>query len=254
MSKRVADPCGEIFYSEEDGFRYLHFGSPWIQGGMRIKAPYELVLEYPRQMMAVGLFYPDPQYILQLGLGAASLTKFCYRHTRAQVDVVEVSERVIAASHQWFKLPQEDDRLTVHLDDAKSFIGNRRGYDAADWLQVDLYDAEARGPVYDDVEFYTMCRRAMNKAGAVASFNLFGSIFEPSYEAISEAFDGRVLMMPEMAEGNRVVLAFVGAPCPLNWSVLYDRAKHLREIWKLPSKKWLDGIRSMNDLDGRTHI
>ena len=52
----VTDPCGEIFYSEEDGFRYLHFGSPWIQGAMKVRRPYELVLEYPRQMMAVGLF------------------------------------------------------------------------------------------------------------------------------------------------------------------------------------------------------
>ena len=38
----VTDPCGEIFYSEEDGFRYLHFGSPWIQGAMKVRRPYEL--------------------------------------------------------------------------------------------------------------------------------------------------------------------------------------------------------------------
>ena len=86
----VTDPCGEIFYSEEDGFRYLHFGSPWIQGAMKVRRPYELVLEYPRQMMAVGLFYPHPKHILQLGLGAASLTKFCYRFSDAEVVVVEV--------------------------------------------------------------------------------------------------------------------------------------------------------------------
>ena len=246
----VTDPCGEIFYSEEDGFRYLHFGSPWIQGAMKVRRPYELVLEYPRQMMAVGLFYPHPKHILQLGLGAASLTKFCYRYTDAQVDVVEVSQRVVAAASQWFKLPEEDDRLTVHSADAKEFIGHRRGYDSPDWLQVDLYDADAEGPVYDDVEFYTMCRRAMNKAGSVASFNLFGSCFEPSFEAISEAFGGRVLVMPEIDEGNRIVLAFAGERCPLDWTEMYDRAKQLKEAWKLPAKKWVDGIKSVNALDG----
>lgn len=246
--KVYVDPCTDLSFSEEDGYRYLHFGSPWIQGAMKVSRPYELALEYPRQMMSCGLFYPEPKHILQLGLGAASLTKFCYRYTDAQVDVVEVSETVIAAARQWFKLPYDDERLTVHLADAKEFIGNRRGYEPADWLQVDLYDAEAEGPVYDDVEFYTMCRRAMNKAGSVASFNLFGSIFDPSYEAIYEAFKGRTLMLPEMAEGNRIVLAFAGEKCPLDMQELYERAALVRERWKLPGRKWIAGFKRMNEL------
>ena len=49
------DPCPNLFFSEEEGFRYLHFGSPWIQGAMKVGRPFELVLEYPRQMMACGL-------------------------------------------------------------------------------------------------------------------------------------------------------------------------------------------------------
>ena len=66
--------------SEEDGVRYLHFGTEWIQGGMRIARPWQLELEYQRQMMALALFVPRPARILQLGLGAAALTKFCYRY------------------------------------------------------------------------------------------------------------------------------------------------------------------------------
>ena len=83
--RRDSDPCPNLFFSEEDGFRYLHFGSPWIQGAMRVGRPYDLVLEYPRQMMACALFYPEPEQIVQLGLGAASLTKFCWKHTRAKI-------------------------------------------------------------------------------------------------------------------------------------------------------------------------
>ena len=79
--KVYVDPCTDLSFSEEDGYRYLHFGSPWIQGAMKVSRPYELALEYPRQMMSCGLFYPNPKHILQLGLGAASLTKFCYRYT-----------------------------------------------------------------------------------------------------------------------------------------------------------------------------
>jgi len=36
--------------------------------------------EYQKQMMALALFLPQPRHVLQLGLGAAALDQFCYRH------------------------------------------------------------------------------------------------------------------------------------------------------------------------------
>jgi hypothetical protein len=41
-----------IDISEQAGVRYLHFGSTWIQGAMRIARPWNLELEYTREMMA----------------------------------------------------------------------------------------------------------------------------------------------------------------------------------------------------------
>lgn len=249
--RRAPDPCRHLFFSESDGFRYLHFGSPWIQGAMNIRRPNDLVLQYPRQMMACGLFYPQPKRILQLGLGAASLTKFCLFHTEAQVDVVEVSANVLAAATQWFKLPADHERLHVHLADAKAFLAESARSVACDWLQVDLYDAEAQGPVYDTPDFYRLCRRSMNKAGSAASFNLFGSLFETSFAAIDEAFEGRTLVMPEIDEGNRIVLAFAGKPYELDVEALYATARVLRQRWKLPALRWVSGLKTLNEL-GRT--
>ena len=37
-----------IDISEEAGVRYLHFGSSWIQGAMRIARPFALELDYTR--------------------------------------------------------------------------------------------------------------------------------------------------------------------------------------------------------------
>ena len=89
--QRKAEP---VTLSEEDGIRYLHFGTEWIQGGMRVARPFALELEYQRQMMAVGLFLPEPRRIVQLGLGAAALTKFCWREVpSASVVAVELSAR-----------------------------------------------------------------------------------------------------------------------------------------------------------------
>jgi len=240
-----------VTLSEEDGVRYLHFGTEWVQGGMRISRPFALELEYQRQMMAVGLFLPEPRCIVQLGLGAAALTKFCWRHvTTATIVAVELSIDVIDAARAWFCLPAADRRLVVVNSDAREFISEPQQRGRADWLQVDIYDAAARGPVYDDVAFYRACRRALHRPG-VAVFNLFGASFDPSFAAIASAFDDRVLVMPEADAGNRVVLAFAGPPLDVPFAALNRRAQELEARWKLKASGWVTGLRNENAFDAR---
>jgi spermidine synthase len=246
--RRRPKPTAGVTLSEDSGVRYLHFGTEWVQGAMRVARPYALELEYQRQMMAVGLFLPQPRRIVQLGLGAAALTKFCYRHVpSADIVVVELSEAVIAAARTWFRLPEDDDRLLVVQADARDFIAHPKQRRRAAWLQVDLYDAEARGPVYDDVEFYRACRAALSEPG-VACFNLFGRRFDPSYERICAAFGDRALVMPEVDQGNRIVLAFVGPPLRVRFGALFARARELEASWSLPARAWVSGLRAANGL------
>ena len=122
---------------------------------------------------------------------------------------MELSVDVIDAARAWFCLPQDDARLSIVNADASTFISHPRRRRFADWLQVDLYDAAARGPVYDDVGFYRACRRSLRPPG-VASFNLFGSKFDPSFAAIASAFDDRVLVLPEVDEGTASCLRWSG--------------------------------------------
>jgi spermidine synthase len=240
-----------ITLSEDDGVRYLHFGTEWVQGGMRIGRPWALELEYQRQMMAVALFVPRPRRIVQLGLGAAALTKFCYRHlAAAEILAVEVSQEVIATARAWFCLPADDERLTVMAADAREAIGEPRARGQADWLQVDLYDAAARGPVYDDVDFYRACRRALRAPG-IACFNLFGRGFDLSFGAISTAFDNRAIVLPEVDAGNRVALAVVGPPIDVSFAWLYQHARKLESDWGLPARRWVSGLRSANGFENR---
>src|SRR6267154_5683953 len=125
---------GEITVSESGGVRYLHFGTPWVQGAMRIAHPYRLELEYQQQMMAPLLLLPRPRRVLQLGLGAAALTKFCHRHLRsAQTVVVELDRTVIGTAHRWFALPEQGRRLTVVCDDALAFLQRPRRSGFSDW-------------------------------------------------------------------------------------------------------------------------
>jgi spermidine synthase len=248
MARDPARPASEVTLSESEGVRYLHFGTEWIQGAMSLRHPYRLELEYQQQMMAPLLFVPRPQHVLQLGLGAAALTKFCYRHLRgSQVTVVDIDPAVIRAARAWFALPPDDARLTVVRADAGAYLGKVRGQ--ADLLQVDLYDAAARGPVFDDEPFYQACRTAL-RAGGIAAFNLFGRSLQPSVAALGAAFGRRWLRLPRSAAGNTVVLAFAEPPdtpgSALCWEAdaLLERAGNMEARYGMPALDWLQGLRS----------
>lgn len=242
--------AARVTLSEEDGVRYLHFGTPWVQGAMRIARPWKLELAYQQQMMALALLVPAPQRILQLGLGAAALTKFCRRaYPQAVVTAVELNPQVIETARRWFALPPDDDHLAVVTADARDHLGALRAADRVDWLQVDLYDAAARGPVCDDVEFYRLCRRALR--GGAACFNLFGARFDPSFAAIAEAFGDRVLAGPPVDEGNRIVYAVSGPKLDLPLAELARRAAALQARWRLPAPGWLAGLVAENAVGAR---
>ena len=132
--------------------RFLHFGTEWVQGAMRLKKPNHIELEYAQQMMAWLLFIETPKRIVQLGLGSAALTKFAHAFLkRAKVEAVELNPSVVIAARTMFELPNDDARLTVHEQDAWDFVNDRANHGTIGALQIDVYDATARGPVLDSV-------------------------------------------------------------------------------------------------------
>ena len=130
--------------SEEGGVRYLHFGSRWIQGAMRIARPWALELEYTRDMMLALLLRPAPRWprsVLLIGLGAASLPKFLYRHRpQAALTVVEIEPAVVRVATQSFRLPDDPRRLAIEIADGHDYVAatDRR----FDLILVDGYDAK----------------------------------------------------------------------------------------------------------------
>ena len=233
-----------VTFSEEGGVRYLHFGTEWVQGAMRLKKPDQLELEYAQQMMAWLLFLETPKRVAQLGLGAAALTKFAYRFLpRARVEAVELNPAVVVAARTMFALPPDDARLTVHEADAWDFVNDRVNHGTIGALQIDLYDATARGPVLDTVGFYRAVRACLTEAGVV-TINLFGD--HPSFlrnmKHLKTAFDGRVIALPEVHEGNRIALAFSGPALSIPFAALKTRAKLIEQKLGLPARKWIEGL------------
>ncbi|TKC83141.1 spermidine synthase [Trinickia terrae] len=233
-----------VTFSEEGGVRYLHFGTEWVQGAMRIKKPDHIELEYAQQMMAWLLFLETPKRIVQLGLGAAALTKFAHRFLkRAQVEAVELNPAVVVAARTMFELPHDDARLTVHETDAWDFVNDRANHGTIGALQIDLYDATARGPVHDSLAFYRAVRACLADAGVV-TINLFGDhpSFVRNMKHLNTAFDNRVIALPEVHEGNRVALAFSGPALDVPFLTLQQRAKLIEAKLGLPARQWLKGL------------
>ena len=105
----------DVNVMEGGGVRYMHFDTPWIQGAMRVDAPDEIELDYVQRMMAWMLFRDEAEvtrgHAVQLGLGAATLTRFCHKRLKMRTTAIELNPRVIAACRQWFGLPRESPRL-----------------------------------------------------------------------------------------------------------------------------------------------
>ncbi len=230
--------------SEAAGIRYLHFGTEWVQGAMWVAKPAHLVLEYTAQMMAWLLFLEPPrqQAIGLLGLGAGSLARFCLKQTKSNLRVVEWNPLVSSACALYFKLPRPD-RMLVEHQDAGVWVADVRHRELCSVLMVDLYDGQAAGPVRDSLEFYQACRSVLGEVG-IMSVNLFGShaSFEKNVRRISQAFDGRLLSLPQIDAGNQVMLAFKGPPLDVSVDRLLSRAEVVESEYGLPAKKWVRSI------------
>lgn len=236
-----------VTFSEEGGVRYLHFGTEWVQGAMRIRKPDQIELEYAQQMMAWLLFLETPKRIVQLGLGTGALTKFAYRFLpRAQVEAVELNPAVVVAARTMFALPPDDARLSIHEADAWDFVNDRANHGSVGAMQVDLYDATARGPVLDSVAFYRSVRACLANAG-MAAINLFGDhpSFVRNMKHLKAAFDGRVIALPEVHEGNRIALAFSGPALAVPFAALEKRARLIEDKLGLPARKWVRALEAV---------
>jgi spermidine synthase len=237
--------------SEHDGVRYLHLDSIWIQGAMRLKRPYELELEYIQRMMAWMLWRPEDEvtegHAVQLGLGAAAITKFCHKRLKMRTTVVELNPSVIQACRMWFRLGEDDALLRVVQDDAGRWAADPAHRHSVQALSVDLYDHEAAAPVLDDEAFYAACRDLLDEGGLM-TVNLFGrdSSFGRSAGRIARVFGlDQVWSLRPTREGNTVVVAARGVTVP-DRETLTRRAEAIEERFGLPARKWLRMVRPLD--------
>jgi spermidine synthase len=250
MKKAPSPELAPATVSEHDGVRYLHLGTPWVQGAMRIRKPLHIELEYVQRMMACLLLRPGGElsrgHAVQLGMGAGAITRFCHSKMRMKTTVVENNIAVIGVCRHWFHLPRDSARLSVVEGDAGRYAADAALADSAQLLCVDLYDHDAASPVLDSSAFYRDCHRLLADGG-VMSVNLFGrdASFERSARRIAAAFGAeRVRSLQPTKEGNTIVIAVKNAAIAAA-DVLAARAQNVESRFELPARKWLKMIRAL---------
>ena len=221
-----------IDISEQDGVRFLHFGSDWIQGAMRINRPWNLELEYTREMMASLLLRDEarwPRKILLIGLGAASLTRFLYRHRPlSHLTIVEIEPAVVAAARHFFKLPEDDKRIHMVIGCGAEFVlSTDKKFDL---ILVDGFNEHAHPGQLNTLPFYQACRSCLSDQG-ILTVNLLGLCkgVLGGYAHVLEAFDGRGLMLPSCESGNTIAFGADGEPVSIDLDDLKERAAALKE-------------------------
>lgn len=228
----TSSSSSSIDVSEQAGVRYLHFGSEWIQGAMRVARPWKLELDYTRVMMAPLLLVPEPAWprrVLIVGLGAGSLVKFLYRHRpQARLDVVEIDPQVVACARQHFKLPEDAGRIAIEIGDGARHVAT--GGEPYDLVLVDGFDARARAGALETSAFYAACRARLAADGLLVA-NLLSENrgYRASLERLRTAFDGRVLALPSRDAGNMICVAAAGSPVHATIAELKQAARALKD-------------------------
>jgi spermidine synthase len=112
---------------------------------------------------------------------------------------------------QFFRLPDEDERLRVVIGDGAAFVSE----DDSQWdlIAVDGFDSNARaGALSGQPSTKPAAPGCRTRAAVGQSVWPSCGASRPSSSGIRKAFGGRVLALPEVDSGNVVAFATAGAP------------------------------------------
>ena len=236
---------------EARGVQTLHFGSDWVQGAMRVSRPWDLELLYTREMMVALLLSADwpkmPRRILQIGLGAGSLTRFIHRYLpEASQTVVEVSPAVVGAARQMFQLPPCSDRLVIEMAEGVAWVAQTQ--QQFDLILIDGFDADSRSGALESAAFYQACRRVLTPGGLlVANLLSKSQTFLQACMNLDHSFEGQTRLLPQTPGGNVIALGAKNETVWLDEAALRERIVQLRDQTGLDLKPLLERLLAQDD-------
>jgi spermidine synthase len=233
-----------IAVSDSRGVRTLHVGGEAIQSAMKIGDPFALALDYTRCMMGFLLFHPRPSRALMIGLGGGSLPKFFYKNLRkTKTRIVELDERIVRTARTQFRLPADDERLSVEIGDGAQALSP----ECCDVLVIDAYHDEEHVQELASQPFYDAAFLALGSPGVlVVNFMDDDRKLDQYLRRLEGSFGGAVLAMKALYDPNVVAFALKGLPPAIEWETLRARAAELESRLGLPFGRYVSRLRGMN--------
>lgn len=186
------------------------------QSCINLRNPQELVFDYTRMSFAGLLVNPAPQRILVAGLGGGSIPVVLNEvFPDAQIDILEVDPAVVRVAEQFFDF-RENDRMRVHLVDARVFV-KRAGIrgEKYDYVVLDAFTGEYIPEHLLTREFLEEVRAILSPGGVLVA-NTFSEsrLYHHESETYHSVF-GEFYNFRLPGTGNRIIIATPGAlPLP----------------------------------------
>jgi len=178
------------------------------QSVVKIGDPDHLELSYARTVLTGLALSGKSQRMLVLGLGGGSLPMFLHKNfPQAIIDIAEIDPAVVAVAKKFFDV-REDERLRIHLGDARSFV-QASAPGRYDLILVDAYGAHSAPAHLTTREFALSLRRAIAAEGVVIG-NLWRRPFNASYDSMVLTYLSvfeQIFVLDVTGDVNSIVLA-----------------------------------------------
>jgi len=192
----------------------MRFDNNHFQTRMNVDNPLTGHFNYADLIWQAFVFQPEPENMLILGLGGASVQRLIH-HYQPDLDIltVELDPAVVDIAEAYFLYDREE--LPVEISDARAWL--RRSPDTFDIIVQDTYASNNYGTFIPfhlaTYEYWNIVRDHLSEDGVLA-VNVIGTIYggEPNrimpsiYRTMSEVFD-QVYLFAANDVQNVVVIA-----------------------------------------------
>lgn len=182
-------------------FRWLRFGSHYIQSVIQKRNPHRPMLSYMTRLCL--LCSPLPSKTLLLGLGAGAMVHYLQHNYSNDITAVELDTNIANIAKDYFKL--DENNLTINIEDANCHV--KKTTEKYDNILIDLFDDTNFPTSCNNNEFFQQCKRLLKPKG-ILSLNIVNYPQQKKLlEFIKLTFNNQSLALPVADYGNLIIHA-----------------------------------------------
>ncbi len=231
---------GVIRVNENKHYRWLDFGTEYIQAAMYRADSHQLVLQYTQAMMLAHALKPRARRLLNLGAGCGTFERFHLANCpTTEITSIESDPNIVEISKRFFYLPPKH---KVHIGTAEKYV--RGEIETADIVLCDLHNGANTPDCIYSVEFYADILSSMATDGVLA-LNLLPSSekeLSKALKALRRVFKWQSLLDFENI-GNIVI--FASPLTPPNTSKLTEQANRFGEQCRIDFAEHVGRLRAL---------